>query len=138
MASLIVLLPAIVPVVALSHSIYRKRLRSAARAFRCLSCSAVLGLESIRLADAAWDAHMRDLGEKYPASKFRVVRHIHAMCPACGARYAFLERERTFVPASDPVSPPAGQEDRHANHAANRSIGIWTRNLGSDIASEPT
>jgi hypothetical protein len=47
---------------------------------------------------------MAELREKHPGSRIRVVRYFHAICPACGAHYAFLERERTFVPVSDPQS----------------------------------
>jgi hypothetical protein len=94
---LMVFLPVIIPVVALLDRAYRKRLRAAAGVFACLSCGRILGLESIRLADAAWDEHMRDLRAKYPSTRFRLVRHVHAICLGCGVHYAFLEHERTFV-----------------------------------------
>jgi len=94
---LLVFLPVIIPVVALLDRAYRKRLRAAACAFACLSCGGILGLESIRLADAEWDERLRELREKYPSTRFRLVRHVRAICPACGVRYAFSERERTFV-----------------------------------------
>jgi hypothetical protein len=77
---------------------YRKRLETAAHRFACLSCGRILGLESLRLADAAWGEHLRKLLENHHRV-LRMVRHLHAICPACGARYAFVERERTFVPA---------------------------------------
>jgi hypothetical protein len=95
---LIVLLPVIIPLAEWSHSVYRKRLIAAARSLACLSCGAVLGLESIRLADAACEERMRELRVKHPAIRFRVVQHIHAICPVCGAQYTFLERERALVP----------------------------------------
>jgi len=94
---LLVFLPVIIPVVALLDRAYRKQLRAAACAFACLSCGGILGLESIRFADAQWDEHLRELREKYPSTRFRLVRHVRAICPACGVRYAFSERERTFV-----------------------------------------
>jgi hypothetical protein len=94
---LLVFLPVIIPVVALLHLAYRKRLRATACVFACLSCGGILGLESIRLADAAWDEHIRELRAKHPSIRFRLVRHLHAICPRCGVRYTFLERERTFV-----------------------------------------
>jgi len=94
---LVVFLPVIIPVVALLDRAYRRRMRAAACAFTCLSCGSILGLESIRLADAAWSEHLRGLQAKYPWTRFRLVRRVHAICPACGARYTFLERERTFV-----------------------------------------
>src|SRR5215831_248293 len=91
---LVMFLPVIIPVVALLDRAYRKRLRAAACAFACLSCGGILGLEAIRLADGAWGEHLRELREKYPSIRFRLVRHVHAICPACRARYAFLEHER--------------------------------------------
>ena len=93
---LIVLLPMIIPVVALLDFIYRKRLKAAACTFACLSCGGILGLESIRLADETWAKRLRELQEKSPGIRFRLVRHLHAICPACGACYAFLKGERTF------------------------------------------
>jgi hypothetical protein len=96
---LIVLLPAIIALVGLSHGLCRKRLIAAARAVACLSCGAVLGLASIRLADVAWDGHMRELRAKHSASRFRVVRRVHAICPVCRAQYTFLERDTALVPA---------------------------------------
>jgi hypothetical protein len=77
--------------------IYRKRLEAVAGAFACLSCGGLLGHASLRLADAAWREHVRDLLAKY--HRIRLVRHVHAICPACGARYMFVEHEKTFVPA---------------------------------------
>jgi hypothetical protein len=107
---LVVFLPVIIPVVALLDHIYRKRLRAAACAFACLSCGGILGLEAIRLADAQWEEHLRDLREKYPSIRFRLVRHVHAICPGCGVRYAFLERERTFVETDAGGGFPAADE----------------------------
>ena len=107
---LLALLPVIIPVVALLDRAYRKRLRAAACAFACLSCGGILGLESIRLADAQWDEHLRELREKYPSTRFRLVRHVRAICPACGVRYAFSECERTFVQTGAGGGLPAAHE----------------------------
>jgi hypothetical protein len=107
---LVAFLPVIIPVVALLECIYRKRLRAAACAFACLSCGGILGLESIRLADAEWGEHLRKLREKYPSTRFRLVRHFRAICPACGVRYAFSERERTFVQTGAGGGLPAADD----------------------------
>jgi len=108
--ALVVFLPVIFPVVALLDRAYLKRMRAAAGAFTCLSCGSILGLESIRLADGAWSEHLRGLEAKYPWTRFRLVRHVHAICPACGARYTFLERERTFVRTFADGPPRAADE----------------------------
>jgi hypothetical protein len=107
---LLVFSPVIIPVVAFLDRVYRKRLRAAACRFACLSCGGILGLESIRLADAQWDEHLRELQEKYPSTRFRLVRHVRAICPACGVRYAFSERDRTFVQTSFGGGLPAAYE----------------------------
>jgi hypothetical protein len=80
-------------------SSYRKRLEAAAGTFACLSCSRILGLESLQRADAAWRAYFDKLHEENPGCRIRVQRYVHAICPACGACYTFLERERAFVKA---------------------------------------
>jgi hypothetical protein len=84
-------------VLPLATALYRRRLRSAACAFRCHSCDGILGLESLQLADAA----IRELCSERSGSRYRVrfVRYLHAICPACGARYTFVERARTFMTA---------------------------------------
>jgi hypothetical protein len=87
---LLVFLPVIIPVVALLDRAYRRRLRAAACAFACLSCGGILGLEAIRLADAAWDEHLRDLREKYPSIRFRLVRHVQAILPGMRRPLRFL------------------------------------------------
>jgi hypothetical protein len=80
-------------------------LESAARTFACLSCGGILGLEALRLADTAWSEHVHELREKHPFVLFRLVRNVHAICPTCGARYAYVERERTFAPVNPPSVP---------------------------------
>jgi hypothetical protein len=100
-----VCLPVIVPVVAVQHALYYWRMRAAARKFACLSCGSYLGSDAIRLADEAWSQHFSDLQAKNPGVRFRtrIVRDLRAICPHCGARYGFLERERTFVALGDDV-----------------------------------
>jgi hypothetical protein len=87
---------------------YHKRLEAAAGGFACLSCSRILGLESLQLADAAWRAYFNKLHEENPGCRIRVQRYVHAICPACGTRYTFLERERAFVKA--PCRSPDGAQ----------------------------
>jgi hypothetical protein len=107
----VVFFPVIVFVVLpLAERNYRKRLEAAARAFACLSCGRILGFEAIQLGDAAWRAYLSELRDKYPSRRFRLVRHLHAVCPACGAHYTFVERERTFVRVrADRTFRPAGE-----------------------------
>jgi hypothetical protein len=96
----VLLLPVILPVVLLFEAAYRHRLRTAAHSFRCTGCGTVLGLESLRLADAAWADEMRQLHERHPGIRFRIVRHLHAICAVCGRRFRYQDNNRTFVEES--------------------------------------
>jgi hypothetical protein len=45
---------------------------------------------------------MAEIHEKNPGIRFsrgpqRITRHLHAICSHCGARYQFVEREKTFT-----------------------------------------
>lgn len=109
----VVFFPVIIFVVLpLAERSHRKRLEASACAFACLSCGRILGLESLQLGDAAWRAYVSELREKYPSCRFRRVRHLHAICPACSAQYTFAEREKTFVPV------PADRTFRPADEVA--------------------
>lgn len=92
----ILLLPLILPTAFALHVVYLHRLRSAASRFACTGCGQILGKESLGLADAEWARRMQEMRIKYPGVKFRVVRHLHAICPKCEKRYRFLEQTRSF------------------------------------------
>jgi hypothetical protein len=101
-AVLVICLPVILPVIAILQALYYWRMRAAAGKFTCLSCGSYLGSEAIRLADEAWTQFLSGKGANNPGVRFlrrkpRTVRHLRAICPLCGARYDFAERERTFI-----------------------------------------
>ena len=103
---LVVFLPVVLPVVAILAILDDRRMRAAARKFVCLSCGSYLGSEAIRLANEAWEQYFSKKRANNPGVRFqmerrRVVRHLRAICPYCGARYGFVERERTFVVIGD-------------------------------------
>ena len=105
-AALLVFLPIILPVVGVLEALDQRRMRSAARNFACLSCGSCLGSEAIRLADEAWRQYFSDKRASNPrvylrTAKLRIVRHLRAICPHCGARYEFIHRGRTFVGLGD-------------------------------------
>jgi hypothetical protein len=95
----LLLVPVLLPIGLVLHGTHRHRVRSAAGRFRCPGCGRVLGREAVRLADVAWDRRMREKREQHPDVRFRVLRDVHAICPACGRRYRFIENGRTFVDA---------------------------------------
>jgi hypothetical protein len=104
---LLVFLPVVLPVLLVLETLDGRRMRAAARKFVCLSCGSGLGAEAIRLADQAWSQHFSDKRADSPGARFhmwrdrRMVRHLRAICPHCGARYGYVERERTFVAIGD-------------------------------------
>ena len=85
------------PLLIISVKRDERRLRQVAESFACLKCGAVLGVAGIELANQAVAAAMDELRRQHPDCRFRVVRTLHAICPACGTRYTFLENERTFA-----------------------------------------
>lgn len=92
----ILLLPVIIPISVFLHVRYKRRIRKLVQITACQSCGKILGLEAMRLADAEWTAYVRELHEKNPGTRFRLVRLLHAICPNCGTRYTYFEKENRF------------------------------------------
>jgi hypothetical protein len=106
MIVLLVLLPVALPVAVVLTILNDRRMRAAVRKFACLSCGSNLGEEAIRLADEAWRQHFSEARANNPGVRFRIerrriVRHLRAICPHCGARYGYVERDRTFAAIAD-------------------------------------
>jgi hypothetical protein len=93
----VVLLPVIIPAALVIAAVNKHRRRKVAQAFVCVRCREVLGPKSLEPADDEWRKDMKELRRKYPHLKIRVVRTCHAICPTCGTRYTFRDKERTFV-----------------------------------------
>jgi hypothetical protein len=98
----VVLLPITLPVIAVLDALDQRRMRTAANTFACLSCGSILGGEALKLADEAWrqsfiDMHSRSPGFRLLRRSPRIVRHLYAICPRCGARFDYVHRQRTFV-----------------------------------------
>ena len=80
----------------ISQVVYLRRIRAAAEQFKCVACGQFLGRRSIELADEEWARHMRDLMDRHPGVRFRIVRNLHAICSNCGKQYQFDGKTRTF------------------------------------------
>jgi predicted RNA-binding Zn-ribbon protein involved in translation (DUF1610 family) len=93
---LLLALPALIPYAFVRQYLDRRRLRIAAKSQACPSCGRILGIEALHVADERWRAHIAELHRSHPGSRFRVVRLVHAICPACGAQLSFRERSGTF------------------------------------------
>ncbi len=98
------LLPVLIPVAAYQVERDRRRRAAVAAATDCVRCGTRLGPAAEALADVGWRNHVTALHEKYPHSRLRLVRHVWAVCTACGARYEFDETRRVFTLFAEP--PP--------------------------------
>ncbi len=99
---LVLLLPVILPAVAVLQARYERRLRAAAERFACLRSGDRLGSVALARADAAWSEHFASLRREHPTWRFRLVRNLHALCPRCGRRYHFDEPAGRFVALDEP------------------------------------
>jgi hypothetical protein len=97
MIGTIVFLPVLIPVALVYTSVRGRRVRRAAETFGCVVCGMVLTSEAVRWADREDQKQMDELQRRYPGDLFRMIRTCHAICPGCGTRYEYLERERTFA-----------------------------------------
>ena len=91
------LLPVILPLLALEQKRYQKRLRGLAEGFACVECGQNIGVEAIQLADQRWDEMSEERQRRSPNIKFRQVRNLQALCPHCGCEYCYQEAEATFI-----------------------------------------
>ena len=104
-AVLILLLPVILPVVAVLDVLGRRRKVRDAERFACVRCGEILGRSGLELGDAAWREHFAALARAHPGVKLRIVRDVDAACSRCGSRYGHDERTRTFrlLPTPPPL-----------------------------------
>lgn len=97
------LLPVLLPVVAVLDAVYRWRKTQDAERFACVCCGQILGREGLKQGDAAWAEHFTALQRAHPYAKLRVVRHVYAVCPRCGTHYDHDEKAHTFRPTPAPA-----------------------------------
>lgn len=101
--ALVLTLPVLLPYALIAHQLYRRRLRRAAEAQSCPSCGGYLGIAALQASEDRWRAHVADLFRDHPGVRFRLVRLIHAVCTACGARLHFRKSFGAFVPSEATV-----------------------------------
>ena len=93
----IVFLPVLIPIAMVDASVRGRRMRRVAETFGCVECGMPLTAEAVRWAEREWQRQMDELRRNHPGWIFRIVQTCHAICPGCGTRYTYLERERTFA-----------------------------------------
>lgn len=93
----IVFLPVIIPIAMIDASVRGQRMRRAAETFGCVVCGMVLTAQAVEWADQECQREAEEMRRKFPRHIYRMrERTCHAICPGCGTRYTYLERERTF------------------------------------------
>jgi predicted RNA-binding Zn-ribbon protein involved in translation (DUF1610 family) len=106
MAALVLLLPIILPVVAISDVLEERRLAR----FKCLTCGEPLGREEIRRAKREAVIEGRPWGGPMDNIRRRVVSIWQMICPTCGHRYTY----RPSQPHATMESQVAGAGGRAA------------------------
>ena len=74
----------------------RRRMRVVAERTRCECCGAVSGVASLRGADTEWTRRVAALRHTQLMMRLRLIRHVWAICAACGAEYDYDAGAHTF------------------------------------------
>lgn len=85
LATLVLLLPIIIPIVGISLALEERRLAR----FKCLTCGEPLGREEIRRARREAVVEGRPWGGPLDTIRRRIVTIWHVTCPACSHRYTY-------------------------------------------------
>ena len=93
----VLLLPIILPIALIQDRLRTRRIASVIRDFVCELCGTTLGMEAVRLGDERWRAVIADLHARFPDTRFRIVRDIHAVCPKCGREYMYRDVDCSLV-----------------------------------------
>jgi hypothetical protein len=93
---IVIAFPVAVPIALVLHILDRRRMQSVAKVTRCECCGATLGVASLGRADTEWAKRADALRRTGSIMRFRLVRHLWAICAACGAEYDCDFRARTF------------------------------------------
>src|SRR5262249_1619306 len=106
-------LPVLLPCALISHRLHRRRLRTVAQAHPCPLCGNILSIAALRAGDEEWRAYVAALHRLNPGVRFRLVRLVHAICTACGARLHFREASGTFMLSEATAEPGAAADPGH-------------------------
>jgi len=93
----VLLLPVILPIALIQDRLRTRRIAKVVCGFICVSCGATLGMEAVRLGDERWRAIIADLHSRFPDTRFRIFRDIHAICPKCELEYMYQDVDCSLV-----------------------------------------
>jgi hypothetical protein len=94
---MLISMPVVLPYVAVSESLQKRRMITAAEVTRCKQCGRLLTRRSLELANQKVSTERAELRAKHPKTRFRIVRNLWAICTHCFAEYDWNERETAFV-----------------------------------------
>ena len=100
MVLLLLALPLILPFLALDQKLTRRRQLLALAGRPCAVCTSSLDYRALDFADALWASRVAAMRAEHPGMRFRLVRHLHAVCPACDAEYEWNGACRSFQASS--------------------------------------
>lgn len=116
-------LPIIVPVACILHLLRKHRLRKLVLTATCQTCGKTLGLEALRLADVECSALVAELHKQHPLARLCLVRTLHAICPHCGTRYTYFEKDNEFrIKAQDRLTRPSRATSETAPGATSEAV----------------
>src|ERR1700741_4434169 len=94
---IVIAFPVAVPIAIVLYIRDRRRMRVVAERTHCECCGATLGVASLRGADTEWTKRAAALQDaELTMMRLRLVRHVWAICAACGAEYDYDAGTHTF------------------------------------------
>jgi hypothetical protein len=84
-------------------------MQAVAEKTHCECCGATLGIASLHRANTEWAKRVAALQRVRPTTRFRLVRHLWAICVACGTEYDYDARARIFHHAARSDVPDSDQ-----------------------------
>lgn len=93
---IVIAFPVAVPIAIVLYIRDRRRMQVVAERTRCECCGAMLGVASLRGADTEWTRRVAALRHTQLMMRLRLIRHVWAICAACGAEYDYDAGAHTF------------------------------------------
>ena len=92
-AALVLALPVLIVLLSMDQAITRRRQLAVLTSTGCIACGSPLNPDALDVADKVWRSEHVEL----PGMRLRrMIRRLHAICPACGARYEWDGTQRQF------------------------------------------
>jgi uncharacterized protein (DUF2062 family) len=94
---IVIAFPVALPIAIVLYIRDRRRMQVVAERTRCECCGAMLGVTSLRGADTEWTRRAAALRHTQLMMRLRLIRHVWAICVACGAEYDYDAGAHTFI-----------------------------------------